>query len=191
MQVRQVGTLDDFIDPSVEIIIKVSRLIKCSFGTGHIVLTYDRWVTLVPRFKFNTGHLFHRSIDCPVHTADAVATQLSRWVTSVLWTHPSAVVTQFTISCAVELLRLATSDDIMTSSLKKLSISIKIHTVKPLWSVFGQFPNCRPNPSAVVVTCESTSYKFCSHRRHDSSYYLWVEQGRNFQKIIRFITWLS
>jgi len=44
-------------------------------------------------------------------------------------------VTQFTISCAVELLRLVVSDDIMTSLLKKLSISIEIHTVKPLWSV--------------------------------------------------------
>jgi len=65
---------------------------------------------------------------------------------------PSAVVTQFTISCAVELLRLVTSDDIMTSVLKKLSISIKIHVVKPLWGLFGQFPNCRPNPLTVVVS---------------------------------------
>jgi len=32
----------------------------------------------------------------------------------------------------------------MTSLLKKLLISIKIHVVKP-------FPNCPPNPSAVVV----------------------------------------
>jgi len=53
---------------------------------------------------------------------------------SAVWTHPSAVVTQFTISCAAELLRLMTSDDIMTSLLKKLSTSIKIHVVKPLWS---------------------------------------------------------
>ena len=44
---------------------------------------------------------------CPIHTADAAATQ------------PSAVVTQFTISCAVQLLRLVTSDVIMTSLLKK------------------------------------------------------------------------
>jgi len=49
--------------------------------------------------------------------------------------HPSAVVTQFTISCAVELSRLVTSDDVMTSLLKKLSISIKIHVVKPQCSV--------------------------------------------------------
>jgi len=33
----------------------------------------------------------------------------------------------------------------------KLSISIKIHVVKPLRSLCGQFPN-RPNPSAVVVS---------------------------------------
>jgi len=117
-----------------------------------------------------------------VHTADADATQLSSWVASAVcaefatswrqyrqvwtnlltaksscivsavWTHQSAVVTQLTISCAVELLRLVISDDITTSLLKKLSISMKIHVVKPLWSLFGQFPNCRPNPSAVVVS---------------------------------------
>ena len=43
------------------------------------------------------------------------------------------------------------NDVIMSSLLKKLSTSIKIH-VKQLWSLFGQFPNCRPNPSAVVVS---------------------------------------
>ena len=48
----------------------------------------------------------------------------------------SPVVTQLTIPCAVELLRLVTSDDIMTSLLKKLAISIKIHVLKPLWSLF-------------------------------------------------------
>ena len=48
---------------------------------------------------------------------------------------------------------MVTSDDIMASLLKKLSISIKIHVVKPLWSLSGQFPNnCRPNSSAVVVS---------------------------------------
>ena len=56
------------------------------------------------------------------------------------------------ISCGVELLRLVTRDDIMTLSLKKLSTSIKIYVVKPLLSLFGQFPNCRPNPSAVFVS---------------------------------------
>jgi len=55
-------------------------------------------------------------------------------------TAKSAVVTQFTISRAFEpitvrLLRLVTIDDIMTSLLKKLSMSIKIHVVKPLCSV--------------------------------------------------------
>ena len=37
--------------------------------------------------------------------------------------------TQFIISCAVELLRLVTSVGIMTSLLNKFSISIKIHVV--------------------------------------------------------------
>jgi len=36
-------------------------------------------------------------------------------------------------SRAVKLLRLVTSDDIMTSLLKKLSTSIKIGEMKPLW----------------------------------------------------------
>jgi len=44
-------------------------------------------------------------------------------------------VTQFTISCAVGVLRLVTSDDIMTSLSKNLSIAIKIHVVKPLCPV--------------------------------------------------------
>ena len=68
-------------------------------------------------------------------------TAKSSCVVSALSTRPSAVVTQFTISCAAELLRLVTSDDLMTSLLKKLSVSIKIHLVKLLWSPFGQFPN--------------------------------------------------
>jgi len=41
---------------------------------------------------------------------------------------------------------------IMSSLLKKLSISIKIHVVKQLCSLFGQFPNCRSNPSVAVVS---------------------------------------
>jgi len=49
---------------------------------------------------------------------------------------------RISISCAVELLRFVTSDD-MTSSrhcmLKALSMSTKIQVVKPLWSLFGQF----------------------------------------------------
>jgi len=76
----------------------------------------------------------------PIHTADADEIQLSSLVASAVWTHTR------------QLLRLMTSDDIMTSLLKKLSLSIKIHVVKPLWSLFGQFPNCRPNPLAVVMS---------------------------------------
>ena len=43
------------------------------------------------------------------------------------------------------------NDVIMSSLLTKLSISIKIHVVKQLWSLFGQFPNSRPNPSTAGV----------------------------------------
>jgi len=63
----------------------------------------------------------------------------SSCVVSALWTHPSAVVTQFTSSCAVKLLRLVTSDDIMTSLFKKLSMSIKNSrnqtAMESVWSV--------------------------------------------------------
>ena len=44
------------------------------------------------------------------------------------------------------------NDVIMSSLLKKLSISIKIHVVKQLRSLFGKFSTCRPNPSVVVVS---------------------------------------
>ena len=47
--------------------------------------------------------------------------------------------------------------------------------VKPLWSRFGQFPNSRSNPSAVVVR-SWTSCEFCSHRRrrHTTQLSSWV-----------------
>jgi len=51
----------------------------------------------------------------------------------------------------------------MSSLLKKLSISIKIHVFKQLSSLFGQFPYCRPNPSALgsrrelVANCVHTA----------------------------------
>jgi len=44
------------------------------------------------------------------------------------------------------------NDIIMSSLLKKLSISIKIHVVTQLWNLFGHFPYCRPNLLAVVVS---------------------------------------
>jgi len=75
-------------------------------------------------------------MQCPIHTADADATPLSSCVVSALWTHPSAVVTQFTISRDVELLRLVTSDD-NDVIVEKISTSIKIHVVKPLSSFLG------------------------------------------------------
>jgi len=70
-------------------------------------------------------------------------TAKSSCVVSAAWTHPPAVLTQFTIFCAFELSRLVTSDDTMTSLWKKLSYRSKFTVVKPLWSPFGQFQHCR------------------------------------------------
>jgi len=47
IEVRQVVTANEFIDCSVEVVMKVSQLINCSFGTGHIILTRDRQVMFV------------------------------------------------------------------------------------------------------------------------------------------------
>ena len=48
------------------------------------------------------------------------------------------------------------NDVIVSSLLKTLSVSIKIHVVRHRnrhrHSLFGQFPNCGSNPSAVVVS---------------------------------------
>jgi len=44
------------------------------------------------------------------------------------------------------------NDDIMTSLLKKVINIYHNWCNQTLWSLFGQFPNCRPNPSAVVVS---------------------------------------
>jgi len=92
------------------------------------------------------------SVGSPIHTADADATQLSRWVElrrvgGVKWTHPSQS-WRANYWIIVRLLRLVTSDDRMTSLFKKLPISIYIHVVKPLCSVC----KCPPNPLAVVVS---------------------------------------
>jgi len=66
------------------------------------------------------------------------------------------VVTQFTISCAVELLRLVTGDD-MTLLLKKLSISIKIHAVKPLCSVSKLSTESVGSRRELVANCVHTA----------------------------------
>jgi len=47
VHIRQVSTLNDFIDPDAEVVIKISQLISCSLGTGHIILTNERQVTSV------------------------------------------------------------------------------------------------------------------------------------------------
>ena len=70
---------------------------------------------------------------CPIHTADELSREVElRHVGAVTEHSLRHLVTKFTIVCAVEIPRLVTSDDIMTSLLKKLSIWIKIHIVKPL-----------------------------------------------------------
>ena len=38
------------------------------------------------------------------------------------------------------------------NDVSKVIKSIKIHIVKPLWSLFSQSANCRPNLSAAVVS---------------------------------------
>ena len=60
---------------------------------------------------------------------------------SAAWTHPSAVVIQFTIflCCWATETIIADKWRHTTSLLKKLSISIKIVVTKLLWSLFGQF----------------------------------------------------
>ena len=67
--------------------------------------------------------------------------KMSCRVASAVWTHTSAVVTQtqFTIFCAVELLRLVTRLDIMTTLLKKI-INIDQNSrsqtaMKSIWSI--------------------------------------------------------
>jgi len=91
----------------------------------------------------------------PIHTADDDATQLFSSVAFVMWTHLSAVVCtrdpvyNFLCCWAIEVGDKWRHNDVL---LKKLSISIKIHVVTPLSSLFGQFSNCRPNLSAVVVS---------------------------------------
>jgi len=76
----------------------------------------------------------------------------------------------------VRLLRLVTSDDIMTSLLKKLLISIKIHIVKPLCLV----SKLSTESSAVVVSCE-----LCSHRRRDATRAT-VESRRRCVRLLGF-----
>jgi len=83
-------------------------------------------------------------------------------VVSAVWTHPSAVVAQFTISCAVELLRLVTGDDIVTSLSKKLSVSMKIQNRYGVCSVSFQIVD-RIRRQSSWASCD-----LCSHRRRRS-----------------------
>ena len=96
----------------------------------------------------------------------------------------SAVVTQFTISCAAELLRLVTSDDIMTSLLKMLSISIKIHVVKPLRSVSKLLAESigsrRELVANCVLTADATQLHSCVALRVGSVYWALGGHLRHF-----------
>jgi len=42
VEMGQVATLNEFVDPSAEVLVKVSQLINCSFGNGRVILTRDR-----------------------------------------------------------------------------------------------------------------------------------------------------
>ena len=94
---------------------------------------YVTWWGLANELPHSDGWLMpdtHRR-----HRRDSTV-ELNRVGGVKLWTHPSAVVTQFTISCTVEpvtvrLLRLVTNDDVTTSLLKKLSMWTKIHRPNP------------------------------------------------------------
>ena len=92
------------------------------------------------------------------------STPLNCRVASAVWTHPSAVVTQFTImSCIVEpiavrLLRLVTSDDIMMSLLKKfINIDQNLRSQTAMFSFQTVCRICRQSSWA--------SYEFSKHRR--------------------------
>jgi len=87
---------------------------------------------------------------------DADATKLSSCVASAVWT-------QFATSSR----RLPTDSvafgnwpNVWLAFHYKILIDQNPRIVTQLWSLFGQFPNCRLNPSAVVwASCE-----LCSHR---------------------------
>ena len=94
---------------------------------------------------------------CPIADADAANTfaTSSRWLPTDSVDNLETVQTDSKALDYTDLLDIDNffnNDVIMSSLLKKLSTSIKIHVVKQLWSLFGQFANCRPNPSAVVVS---------------------------------------
>ena len=66
---------------------------------------------------------------------------------------------QFIIFCAVELLRLVTSDDIMASLSKKLSISIKIYltAMESIWSVSKLSTESVGSRRELVANCVHTA----------------------------------
>ena len=87
-----------------------------------------------------------------------LTTVKSSCVVSALWTHPSAVLTQFTANCAVELLTLVTSDDTMTSLLKKV-INIDQNSRSQTKSVSKLSTESVGSRRELVANCVNTVYK--------------------------------
>jgi len=76
-----------------------------------------------------------------------------RRIRSTIWKLANRLHSCLTTWILIDIDNFFNNEDITTSLLKKLSISIKIGVIKRYGSSsFGQFPNCRPNPSAVVVS---------------------------------------
>ena len=82
--------------------------------------------------------------------------ELSR-VGGAAWMHLLEVVTHFTVSCAVELLRLVSGDkwqhnDVIVEKLTMIIDQNSRSQTAMESQLSNQFPNCRPNPSAFVVS---------------------------------------
>jgi len=105
----------------------------CPIHTADADATHlSSWVASTVCTEFATSRRQFRRVGVWTN----LPTAKSSCVAQVAWTH--SIVGSgdpVYISCAVELLRLMTSDEIMTSLLKKLSISIKIYVIKLLCSV--------------------------------------------------------
>ena len=108
-------------------------------------------------FRQTRLKLLWHSVLYPIQNADA--TQLSSWVASLLWTHPSAVVTQFKISCAVELLRLVTDkwrhNDVIVDKVINIHKNSRSQTAMFSFQIVG-----RIRRQSSWASCE-----LCSHRR--------------------------
>jgi len=87
-------------------------------------------------------------------------TAKSSCIVSAAWTHPSAVVTQVTIFCAVGLLRFIVTDkwrhnDVIVEKV----ININQNSRRQTAMESGQFPNCRPRP--YTTDADATQLSSC------------------------------